>query len=222
MIRSEIRTLTSRLCEDPAQTRFTAAVYNDAIDKSNKQFAMDSKALYKDSAITMIVDTAAYNLPSDFMYEKEVTLNGIGLKPISRATLQSIKVSDKWSDDKGTPAYFIIDPEENKKTITLYPVPNNDVDGTAIVLTYYAVPVTMSNDTDVPLNSSSLMVQFHTALAHYAAWLLMSYLPQTAEIAQKRSEFFNNYLNKVAEAIQTFGNTKSEGLRFHVEDTRVR
>jgi len=221
MNRGELRTLTSRLCEDPGQTRFTPAQYNDGIDKAAKQFVMDSKALYKDFAITVVAGTAAYSLPTDFQYEKEVTLNGVELKPISRASLQGMK-SDRWDDDEGTPKYFIIDPEEARKTLTLYPKPTSTDSGTAIVLTYYPVPSTMSADGDTPLNGSALMVQFHIGLAHWAAWLLMSYLPQTPEISQKRAEFFGNYQAKVTEAIQTFGNTKSEPLGFHVKDVRVR
>jgi hypothetical protein len=72
------------------------------------------------------------------------------------------------------------------------------------------------------MNSSALMVQFHTGIAAYAAWLLLFYLPQTAELSAKRNELFTTYTNKVAEAIQTFGNTKSEQLSFHVDDIRVR
>jgi hypothetical protein len=222
MNRGELRTLASNLCEDPKQTKFTPAQYNDGLDKAQKQFALDSKALYKDSAITMVVDTAVYLLPTDFMLEKAVTLNGIELDPISRATLQANKDSGRWDDDKGTPRYFVIDPEEAKKTITLYPIPDSDADGTSIVLTYYPVPATMSADTSIPLNSSTLMVQFHIGLAHYAAWLMLSYLTQSPEISQKRGELFSVYTTKVTDAIQTFGNTKSEPMRFHVEDMRIR
>lgn len=218
----ELRTLASQLCEDPRITKFTAIQYNDAINKSAQQFAMDSKALYKDSAIVMIAQTAAYPLPTDFMLEKEVTLNGIALKPISRATLQAKKTSERWDDDYGTPKYFIIDPEEARKTISLYPIPDNEDAGTSLVLTYYAFPTLMTTDVSLPLNGSTLMVQFHTGLAAYAAWLLMMYLPQTPEIAQKRSGFFSMYKDKIDEAIQTFGTTKSEPLRFHVENIRIR
>ena len=222
MTRAELRTLTSRFCEDPNQTKFSADKYNDGLDKAEKQFAMDSKALYKDSAITMVLDQAAYSLPSDFMLEKQVVLNGIELKPISRASLQIVKKAERWDDDTGSPKYFIIDPEEARKTISLYPIPDSTVDGTNLVLTYYCFPAAMSSDTSVPLNGSALMVQFHTGLAAYAAWLLLMYLTQTPEIAQKRSELFSIYTTKVNEAIQTFGNTKSEPLSFHVEDVRTR
>lgn len=218
----EIRTLTAGMCEDPAQTKFTLARYNDAINKGNAQFAMDSKALYKDSAIVMVSGTAAYDLPTDFSYEKAVTLNGIELKPISRATLEAKKTSDRWDDDQGTPKYFIIDPEEARKTITLYPKPDSTDDGTSIVLTYYPVPATMSSDSTSPLNGATLMVQFHIGIAAYAAWLLLSFLTQTPEISQKRADLFNTYKAKIDEAIQTFGNTKSEPLSMHVANVRVR
>lgn len=218
----ELRTLTASMVEDPNQTKYALAKYNDAENKAAAQFAMDSKALYKDSAIAMVARTAAYSLPSDFMLEKEVTLNGIALKPISRATLQAKKISERWDDDYGAPEYYIIDPEEARKTISLYPIPDNDADGTSLVLTYYAFPALMTVDTSLPLNGSTLMVQFHTGLAAYAAWLLMMYLPQTAEIAQKRSGFFSMYKDKIDEAIQTFGNSKSEPLSFHVGNVRCR
>lgn len=222
MIRSELRTLTAALCEDPNQVKFTAVKYNDALDKANAQFAMDSKALYKDSSITVVVGTAAYSLPTDFMLEKEVVFNGIELKPISTASIQKIKISDRWDDDSGTPFHYIVNPEEGKKTITLYPKPDSIVGGSSLVLTYYCFPAVMTTDADIPLNASSLMAQFHTGLAAYAAWLLMFYLPQTAEISQKRSELFNTYKSKIDEAIQTFGNTKSESMSFHVGDVRSR
>ena len=221
MTRAELITLTARFCEDPNKTKF-GGKYEDSLEKAQQQFSMDSKALYVDSSFVMVSKQAAYALPTDFILEKEVVLNGIELKPISRATLQKLKISERWDDDEGTPRYYIIDPEEGRKTISLYPIPNNTDDGTSLVLTYYCFPAAMSGDSSVPLNSSSLMVQFHIGLAAYAAWLLLFYLPQTPEIAQKRNDLFGVYRSKIDEAIQTFGNTKSEPLSFHVGDIRVR
>lgn len=218
----ELRTLTSQFCEDPRITKFNAVQYNDSINKAASQFSMDSKALYKDESIVMVADTAAYALPTDFMLEKEVYLNGIKLNPISRATILTKKQTERWDDDKGTPKYFIIDPEEARKTITLYPIPDNEDAGTSLVLTYYPVPAVMTVDTALPLNGSALMTQFHIGIASYAAWLLLMYLPQTPELSQKRSELFGTYKTKIDEAIQTFGNSKSEPLSFHVENVRVR
>jgi len=222
MNRGETRTLAANMAEDPNQTRYTATKYNDAIEKAQQQFSMDSKALYKDSSITMVAGTAAYSLPTDFMLEKQVVLNGIELSPITRGELQRRKGEDSWADDSGTPKWYIIDPEEARKTITLYPSPDSTDAGTALVLTYYAFPSTLTADASTPLNASTLMVQFHIGLAAYAAWLLMMYLPQTPEIAQKRNELLAIYTSKVNEAIQTFGNTKSASWRFRVDDVRAR
>jgi len=222
MNRGELRTLIGNMVEDPNQTRFTAAKYNDAINHSQRQFAMDSKALYKDQSITMVSGTAAYSLGTDFMMEKMVVLNGIELSPISRGELQRRKGREDWTGDEGTPEFYIIDPEESRKTITLYPKPNSIDNGTALVVTYYAFPSDLSSDVSVPLNSSSLMVQFHIGLAAYGAYLMMMYLPQTPEIAQKRGEMYAIYNAKVNEAIQTFGNTKSEAIQFRINDIRAR
>jgi hypothetical protein len=222
MNRGEIRTLVAAIAEDANQTRYTAAKYNDAINKANQQFAMDSKALFKDSSITMVAGTAAYSLPTDFMHEKMVVLNGVELKPITRSELQRKKVSEDWTGDKGTPKWYIIDPEEAKKTIRLYPEPDSIDAGTALVLTYYAFPADLTSDTSTPLNGSTLMVQFHTGLASYAAWLMLMYLPQTPEIGAKRAELMGVYMGKVNEAIQTFGNTISAPWRFRVDDVRAR
>lgn len=222
MNRGEMRTFTSRLVEDPVQSKFKPDVYNDALEKAQQQFALDSKALYKDSAITIAADTAAYSLPADFVLEKQVVLNGIELKPISRATLQAAKTDERWDNDAGTPMYYVIDPEEARKTITLYPIPSSVSAGTSLVLTYYPFPATMSTDNSTPLNGSALMTQFHVGLCHFAGWLLMSYLPQTPEISQKRAEFYSKYQEKVTEAIQTFGNTKSEPYKWRIENIRVR
>lgn len=222
MNRGELRTQIARMVEDPNQTRYTAATYNDAIESSQKQFSMDSKALYKDSAITMVAGTAEYSLPTDFMLEKMVVLNGIELSPITRSELQRKKGEDTWTDDEGTPRWYIVDPEEARKKITLYPTPDSTDGGTALVLTYYAIPATLSTDASVPLNASTLMTQFHIGLAAYGAWLVMMYLPQTPEISQKRSELFSIYQSKVTEAIQTFGNTKSAPMQFRVNNVRAR
>ncbi len=222
MNRGELRTLIGNLVEDPSQTRFTAAKYNDAIEKAQQQFALDSKALYKDFPITMVARTGGYSLPTDFMYEKMVTLNGVELSPITKAELQRRKGSSAWSSDTGTPKWFIVDPDEAKKTITLYPIPDSTDAGTAIVLTYYPVPATLTADTSVPLNSSALMVQYHIGIAGYAAWLLMLYLTQTPEISQKRNDFIGMYSKAVNDAIQTFGNTKSAPLNFRVNNVRAR
>ena len=209
---SDLRTLAASFAEDPSQSKFSPTKYNDALNKANLQFAMDSKALYQDQSITIVVGTAQYSLPSSFMLEKEVWLNGIELSPISRATLGKIKTGERWDDDTGTPKYYIIDPEVARQTITLYPKPDSIADGDSLVLTFYPFPATLTIDADIPLNGSTLMYQFHTAIAAYAAWMLLNYLQPTDAIQVKKGELMKIYTTKVTEAIQTFGNTKSEPL----------
>lgn len=214
MNRGTLRTLASSFCVDPNQTLFTAAQYNTALDLANQQFAMDSKALYKDaSTITVVDGTSAYDLPTDFMYEKKVTHKLIKLDPISRETLEFYIRSEDWTAKTGTPMYFVIDPEEARKQIKLFPIPQGGDAGANLILTYYPFPAAMTADSDTPLNSSSLMVQFHIALACYAAWLLLNYKASSPDISEKRRKLLDQYNDKVTEATDTFGNTKSEPLR---------
>ena len=210
---SQIRTLASLFVTDPNQTRFSPSQYDTAINRAQEQFAFDSKSLFKDAPTYTVVDgTATYDLPSDFWLEKQVTHKGLELTPISRATLQ-LNNGDDWTDDTGTPRHYIIDPEEARKQIRLYRIPQAGDAGANLILTYYPVPASVSSDSDVPLNSSSLMVQFHTAIAYYAAYLLNMYEVATPEIQAKQSMFMREYQNKVIEAIDNFGNSKMEGLR---------
>ena len=214
MNRGTLRTLTAAFCVDPNQTRFTATQYNDALDLAAQQFAMDSKALFKDaSTITVVDGTSAYSLPTDFMYELKVTHKLLKLEPISRETLEYYIRSEDWTAKTGTPRYFIIDPEEARKQIKLYPIPTANDAGANLILTYYPLPAAMTADSDTPLNSSALMAQFHTALACYAAWLLLNYETADPGISVKRTELLNQYNDKVTEARDTFGNTKSEPIR---------
>jgi len=213
MNRGQIKTLASNFCEDPQQTRFSG-LYDDAINRGQEQFAMDSKALYKDaSTITVAADDASYDLPTDFMYEKKVTHKGIALEPISRSTLEFYTKTQDWSVITGTPKKFVIDPEEARKQILLYPIPQGDDAGANLIITYYPLPAEMTADTDTPLNSSSLMIQFHIGIAAYTAWLLLGNVPSTPEVANKRSDLMKQYMDKVTEAIDTFGNTKSAPIR---------
>lgn len=210
MNKSQIIALAAGFAEDPSQTRF-AGLYDGAADNAQTQFALDSKCLWKDaSTITVVDGTASYNLPSDFMWEKNVTHKGIALKPISRATLEYYRKSSDWSEDDGTPKYYCIDPEEARKTILLYPNPTSADAGANLILTYYPLPATLSSDSSIPLNASLLMVQFHIGIAAYLAWLLLGNVPLTVEISAKRKDLLEQYQAKVTDAINTFGNTVSE------------
>mgnify|MGYP001560845921 CR=1 FL=1 len=213
MNRGQIRTLVAGFCGDPSVSKFTVTQYDDAINRAQEQFAYDSKALFKDHPTITVVDgTATYDLPTDFWMEKQVTHKSVELQPVSRRTIQ-FDNGDDWTDDAGSPRKFIIDPEEGRKQIRLYPIPGADDAGANLILTYYPVPAEMSADSSTPLNSSSLMVQFHMGIANYAAYLLMKGIDITPEVAIKLGQLNKDYQASVDLAIQTFKNTATEIIK---------
>lgn len=213
MNRGQIRTQAALFAGDPNLTRFNETQYNDAIQRAQEQFAVDSRALYKDApTITVVAGTSTYDLPTDFWLEKRVEHKGIPLDPITRARLGAVAGQD-WTDDEGTPRFYIIDPEEGRKQLRLYPEPQGGDAGANLVLTYYPLPAEMASDSSTPLNASALMVQFHIGLAAYAAWLLLGAEEAKPEILAKMSKLYQQYQDKVTEAIDTFGNTKSDGIK---------
>lgn len=193
---------------DPAQTRY-GSLLSDATNDANKQFALDSKCLFKDAPTYAVVSgTAAYALPSDFMLEKGVTFKGLKLDPITRTQLLASQ-SDDWTDDVGTPTHFIIDPEEARKQILLYPIPQSDDAGNNLILTYYPEPTTMAADADLPLNGYALLDPYHIAIAYLAAWYVLCSEVATPEILSKLANLNRLYNDKVVEAIDKFKNTAS-------------
>jgi hypothetical protein len=210
------------LCEDPSLTKFTPAKYNDALSLGEKQFALDSKCLYKTQAYVMAVNDATYDLPADFVQDKIVTLNGIELEPISKDSLCRLYKSQRWDTLTGTPTNYVVDAIEANKALRIFPIPSSIADGTALELTYYAYPVAMSGDSSTPFNSSALLTPYHIAVAHYGAWLLLGYLQPTDPIISKRRDLLAQYTSKVTEALQTFGDTKSEPMQLRPNDVRAR
>ncbi len=213
MNRGTIKTLAAGFAEDPSQTKY-AGLYDGALDRAQEQFALDTKALWKDaSTITVVDGTAAYSIPSDFMFEKLVTHKGIELKPITRARLAMYSANDWATEDKGTPLFYMIDPEEAKKQIVLYPIPQAGDAGANLIITYFPLPASSTDDTATPLNSYALLAQFHIGLAFYVAWLLSLNDIATPEKLNKQAVLRNGYSEKVTEAIELFKNTASAPIR---------
>lgn len=209
MIRSVMRTTTAELVGDPQQTRYTVARYNTALDRAQEQFAMDSRALWKDTSFTTAAGTATESLQTDFMYEDWVTYDSKELSPISRHDMQRLYGPD-WVDTTGEPTNYIIDPEEAVKQIRLWPTPT---EAKTVVIRYYPLPAAMSSDSSVPLNSSSLMAQFHLGLCGFAGWLLLTSEQMTPQILDKRRELMRTYTDAVNKAISSFKNTASAGIK---------
>lgn len=204
-----IQARAARLLGDPDQTRF-AALYVDSINDSQKQFALDSNALFKDKAYTTVAGTATYALPTDFIVEDTVKYDGLPLKPISRHTLYTLYPRTDWAALEGTPLYYMVDPEEASLVLRLIPKPQ---EAKAVSMRYFPLPADVSAGGDVVLNSSTLLVQFHLGIAAFAAWLILQSEIVTPEIQAKGRELMKIYDDAVTKAIDKFGNTKSEPLR---------
>lgn len=213
MNRGQFTTQMAQFAGDPTRTRY-AGIYNENANRAQEQFAMDSRALWKDKSDFIITDgDATYDLPSDFMYEDYLKFNGKLLRPISRHLLNDVHGSD-WTDDPGTPTHFVIDPEEAAKQVLLYPIPQGDDAGKTLFMRYYPIPVEMTTDSDVPLNSSSLMKQFHLGISAFGAWLLlMTETMPSPEMQVKKAELLVLYNDVVDKAASTFKNTASTPMR---------
>lgn len=210
-----LTTLAAKFALDGNQTRY-AGDYTNSLNLAQQQFAFDTKALWKDAPTYTIVDgTAAYNLPADFWLEKKVTHKGLKLDPISRQTLDDEYQGSgiDWTTLTGTPTHYIIDPEEGRKNLTVYPKPTGGDTGANLVLTYHPVPTDLGSASDIPFNSSALMVQFHIAVAAYAAWLLLLGDEPNPAKEKQRDRLKDIYDDKVSEAVDTFKNTATEPLR---------
>lgn len=212
MNRGQIKTLAAGFAEDPDQSKFSG-LYDSTLDRAQEQFALDSKSLFKDaSTITTVDGTASYDLPTDFMWEKRVTHKGLELLPISRAQLLYYQNQD-WSDDSGTPKYYLIDPEEAQKKILLYPKPEADDAGPNLILSYYPLPASSTDDSATPLNSTALLAQFHMGIAALLAWILLQRVPSTAEMVRKKAELWAIFQRDSGRATDLFKNTARAGMR---------
>ncbi len=204
-----IQSRASNFLGDPDQTRYSGK-YVDAINDAQKQFALDSNALFKDKAYTTVAGTAAYTLPTDFIVEDTVSYNGLPLKPISRHTLYTLYPSTDWTLLEGTPNYFMVDPEEASLALRLIPIPQ---EAKSVSMRYMPLPADVSGASDIVLNSSSLMTQFHLPIAAFAAWLMLQSETVTPEIQAKSAQMMKIYSDGVSKAVEKFGNTKSESIR---------
>jgi hypothetical protein len=213
MDRGSLRTRASQFAADNRQTRYTPTQYNAALNDSNVQFAMDAKCVFKTTTFTTVADQATYSLPTDFLVDRFLTHKGIKLEPKDRSWFLFYNRGSDTLDDKGTPRFYIVDPEETRKTFRLVPIPQADDAGANLDLDYLQIPAEMTSDTDEPLNGTALLIQYHLAIAQHAAYLLLGGEVQTPEIAAKRSELLTQYHDYVTIAIELYGTTKSAPLR---------
>jgi hypothetical protein len=204
--------MAQQMALDPQGSRYSG-LYTQALNLAQQQFVLDSKCLWKDATYTIVAAQAAYSLPTDFLYEKKVTLDGIGLSPVSRASLEKVYVGSRWDNIRGTPTNYVVDPDVSKSQLLPFPIPTNEDAGKSLVMTYFAYPSDLANVADIPFNATPLLAQFHMALPAWAAWYLLQNEPATAEISQKKRELMQVYNDQVSTATETFKNTASELMR---------
>jgi hypothetical protein len=210
LITSTLISLAADFCGDPNQTRYTPAKYLSSVNLAQNQFAQDSMALIEDEPFTSVAETATVDLPSDFMVEESVIYDGLPLKPVTRHTLAILYPDSDWTLLTGVPTLYMVDPEEANKKLRFIPIPEEAATGS---LRYYPLPSAVVSDSDVVLNSSTLMSRFHLAIAAFTAWLNLMGETPTQEIVEKRRDLMRIYSDGVAKAADSYGNTKSEQLR---------
>jgi len=199
--------------QDAAQSRYSG-LYTGALNQAQQQFCLDSKSLWADwPAVYPTAGQQTFSLPTDFMFEKKVTYNGIKLNPVSRAELEREMTDTRWDTVTGRPTRYIIDPEKARRSLTLYPIPDANSAGFDLVMTYYPMPADMTQPTDIPLNGNPIMAQFHLGLAAWAAWYLLQGEASDPNIPAKKKALLDIYNDCVSQAAETFQNTASEPIR---------
>lgn len=215
MILSALRDQTARFCGDPGRTRYSDTEYLTALNRAQEQFAMETRSLWKDTTWTSLANDATYAFSaasptaSDFMFEDSIYFDGIKLEPVTRHDLAILAPKTDWTLTTGTPTRVIVDPEEAIKGILLYPIPTSNDAGKTIAMRYFPLPTALAGDTDVPLNSSALMAQFHIGLCAYAAWLILLTEEVTQANSKKRDDLLAIYNDAATKSTDLFKNTVS-------------
>ena len=211
MDRSTAKSYTSLKSEDPDRTRFTDAQYNNALDLSQAQFAIDARAIIKETTLTLTAGTGYVALPTDFLVCSLVRHKGLKLKPTTRYEL-SFQSGEDWEAlANGTPTAYFID-EENER-IYVVPAPDSGNAGAVLEMLYIAVPAAMSADTDTLLSSKTILQYYAPAIVAWAARELLSYVPLTQDVLVKRADLLAEYQRYVNQAISTYKNMADEPLR---------
>ena len=111
-----------------------------------------------------------------------VAHNGIKIESISAYELD-ILLNRNWTADAGTPTRYFVDLDPNNKKIRLYPIPASGDAGTNnLIIEYLKIPPALASDSDVPLDSHTLLTPYHDALAYFAASSLLNILPDQAAL----------------------------------------
>ena len=205
MTRSELVTRLGLLIGDPNNDRFTTEQKQAEIQRWQEQFVLDTKCLTDVSTDSIVSGTASYSLPSDILDMLRVAVNGKKITRTSEFDLDVLK-KQKWSADEGTPSGYYIDLDPNNKKIIFYPIPQTADAGTSnLTMEYIKLPPALSSDSDVPLDSHTLLAAYHDAIAYGAAASLLNIQPDQAALVMI-SQYEKKYDKSVGLCIENFKN----------------
>lgn len=202
MTRANLVTRIGQLINDPSDQRFTASQKQDEIQKAQEMFVLDTKCLKDVSTITIVSGTNSYALPTDILDVMRVAHKNLKLERLSEYELDVIFNAD-WTVTTGTPTKYYIDLDPNNQKIILYPIPQSADAGANLTIEYIKIPPTLSSDSSVPLDSHTLLIPYHDALAYWAAASLLSILPDQAALVEM-GQYMKKYDEYVEHCINTF------------------
>lgn len=171
------------LINDPSNTKFTAAQKQAEIQKAQEVFVLDTACLKDTTSFTLVAGTAEYSLPTDILDVIRVSHAALKLERVSQFEMDVLVDSD-WTDDTGTPVKYYIDLDPNNKKIHFYPIPNATAVSAAAtaIMEYLKQPPALSSDSDVPLDSHTLLGVYHDAISYKAASNLLNIRPDQASL----------------------------------------
>jgi hypothetical protein len=209
MTRSDLVTRIALLINDPGNQRFTSAQLQSEIERAQEQFVLDTRCLKDVDSITTVDGTAEYDLPTDILDVLRVAHKGLKLESISAYELD-VRLNQDWTDDTGTPTRYYVDLDPNNKKIRLYPIPEAADAGANLTLEYLKMPPALSSDSDVPLDSHTLLTPYHDALAYYAASSLLNIQPDQAALVMigQYDKKYNQLVEQCLEDFRSMGNQR--------------
>lgn len=212
-IRSEVY---EKIQETSTNSHFTTTEIDAFINEGIQKVAVISHHPRKfDAGTQAVVDTADYDLPSDFLflvgaYFGDSSISG-DLVPLKVIREENIKYLDPaWLDrnsaSRGTPLMAIM---IDRDTIRLHPRPDtaSSASGKMLKLFYAYLPATLSSDSGNP----DLPTPYHDVLKYYAAGL--AYAGRLAN-PQMAGIMFGLFEKELAQRVPATEMEAEENLRF--------
>lgn len=215
MDRTTARGLVALKVEDPNQTVFSVAQYNAAIDIAQTQFAMDAKAIVKETTLTAPTGTGtgtvSIALPTDFLVCVLVRHKGIKLAPATPYDLAFQSGQDYNTMPNGVPSMYIVDRQND----ALLLVPGTDAGnaGAVVLLDYVAVPAALASDASVLLGGDTILNYYAMSVVNWAAAECLTYLPMDQPKLAKRAILLKDYERYTDQAIMVYNNMSDQPIQ---------